>query len=162
MRQAGDQRSRGFEVDLSAQPARGLTAYASYALTDAELTSFTELLVTQQGLFLRDHSGNEPAWVPRHLFNLWVSHERPGGLGLAGGVRAASRQFAGEDNRFAVGSYVTLDAAVSWRKGRTRFALHGKNLTGTEYETRGLAGSSAVPARPLEVLARVDLRLGGR
>ena len=45
---------------------------------------------------------------------------------------------------------------------RARFAVNLKNLTGTEYATRGFGGVSAIPARPFEVLGRIDLRLGSR
>jgi iron complex outermembrane receptor protein len=162
LRQIGDQRSRGLEVDLSAEPRKGLVAYASYALTDAELTRYAESFLTPQGLFVLDRSGNTPPWVPRHLANVWVSQEWSSGLGLAAGLRAASQQFAGEDNRYEVDGYATVDAGVWYRRGRARFAVHGRNLGGTEYETRGVAGLSALPARPFELLCRLDFRLGDR
>jgi outer membrane receptor protein involved in Fe transport len=77
-------------------------------------------------------------------------------------LRGVSEQFVGEDNRFTIDGYLTLDAALSYRRGRARFALNFKNLTGTEYETRGFGGVSAIPARPFEVLGRIDLRVGSR
>jgi TonB-dependent siderophore receptor len=161
-KQDGDQRVRGFEFDLSARPSEGLVTYAAYAYTDAELTRFADALATPFGLFVTDRSGNTPAFVPRHLASLWVSKEVARGLAVSAGVRAVSEQFAGEDNRYRIGSYATLDAAVSYSTGRTRCALHLKNLTGTEYETRGFGGISAIPGRPFEALARIDVRLGSR
>ena len=68
----------------------------------------------------------------------------------------------GEDNRYTIDGYAILDAAVSYERGRARFAVNFKNLTGTEYATRGFGGVSAIPARPFEVLGRIDLRLGSR
>jgi outer membrane receptor protein involved in Fe transport len=162
LRQTGDQRSAGFEVDFSAQPAAGLMAYASYAYTDAELTSFTEAINTPLGPFVLDHSGNVPAFVPRHLVSVWLSKEFAGGLGLAGGLRGASSQFVGENNVYEIDGYATVDAAVSYRLGRLRFAVNLKNITGAEYETRGFGGVSAIPARPFEILGRVDLGFGAR
>jgi TonB-dependent siderophore receptor len=160
--QAGDQRSRGIEVDFSAEPAKGLVTYANYAFTDAELTRFTEMVVTPVGPVLLDHSGNTPAFVPRHLFNVWLSKQFGNGLGLAAGVRALSEQFVGEDNRYTIPGYATLDAAVSYTLGRVRLGVNFKNITGTDYATRGFGGVSAIPARPFECLARVDLRFGSR
>jgi outer membrane receptor protein involved in Fe transport len=55
-----------------------------------------------------------------------------------------------------------VDAAVSYRLGRLRFAVNLKNITGAEYETRGFGGVSAIPARPFEILGRVDLGFGAR
>jgi iron complex outermembrane recepter protein len=162
-KQTGDQRSRGFELDASAEPARGFVTYLSYALTDAELTEFSEAVNTGQGVFVLDRSGNTPAFAPRHVVNVWLSKEFGGGLGLAAGLRGVSDQFAGEDNRYTLDGYVTLDAAVSYKVGRTRFAVNLKNLTGTEYETRGgFGGVSAVPGRPFEILGRIDVGFGTR
>ena len=161
-KQAGDQRSRGFELDLSAEPAKGFVAYGAYAFTDAELTSFSELVNTAQGPLFFDRSGNTPAFAPRHLVSVWLSKELPQGLSLAAGLRGVSTQFAGEDNRYTIDGYVTLDAAVSYKVGRTRFAVNFKNLTGTEYATRGFGGVSAIPGRPFEVLGRIDVGFGTR
>jgi catecholate siderophore receptor len=161
-RQIGDQSVRGFELDFSSEPSKGFIAYASYAFTDAELTSFSEAVATPQGLFVMDRSGNTPAFVPRHIANLWLSKELGHGFNLAGGVRTVSEQFVGEDNRYTIDSYATLDAAVSYSNKYGRFSLHARNLTGTEYSTRGFGGVSAIPARPFELLARVDLRIGTR
>src|SRR4029453_11538655 len=47
-RQQGDQRSRGFEVELSAEPTKGWVTYASYAYNDAKLTIFAEIVRTGQ------------------------------------------------------------------------------------------------------------------
>ena len=160
--QAGDQRSRGIEVDFSAEPSKGLVTYANYAFTDSELTRFAEAVITPVGPVVLDRSGNTAPFAPRHLFNLWLSKELGNGLGATAGLRAVSEQFAGEDNRFRIPSYATVDAAVFYKTGRTRFAVNFKNLTGTEYATRGFGGVSAIPGRPFEVLARVDVGIGSR
>jgi outer membrane receptor protein involved in Fe transport len=68
----------------------------------------------------------------------------------------------GEDNRYRIDSYATLDAAVSYSNSHGRLSLHARNITGTEYATRGFGGVSAIPARPFELLARLDLRIGSR
>ena len=162
LRQAGDQRSRGFELDLSAEAAKGLIGYASYAYTDAELTSFAELLLTQVGPIFLDRTGNTPPFAPRHMLNVWVSKEFANGLGLGAGVRALSEQFVSEDNRFSIPGYAVLDAAAFYRTGRLRFGVNLKNVTNKEYATRGFGGVSAIPGRPFEVLGRVDVRLGTR
>jgi TonB-dependent siderophore receptor len=160
--QQGDESVRGFELDLSSEPARGFIAYASYAYTDAELTRFAEAVNTPQGVFVFDRSGNTPEFVPRHLASLWLSKEVGYGLTLAAGARAVGEQFVGADNRFRIDSYATLDAAVSYSHKHGRLSLHARNITGTAYATRGFGGVSAIPARPFELLARLDLRIGSR
>lgn len=162
LKQAGDQRSRGFELDFTAEPSKGFVTYAAYAFTDSELTEFADSVFLPTGLLVFDRSGNTAPFASRHIANVWVSKEWRGGLGAALGLRGVSEQFVGEDNRFWIDGYVTLDAALSYRRGRARFAVNLKNLTGAQYETRGFGGVSAIPARPFEVLGRVDLRIGSR
>ena len=162
LKQVGDQKSQGFELDFTAEPAKGFVTYASYAFTDSELTEFADSVQTQTGILVFDRSGNTPPFVPKHLLNVWLSKEWGSGFGLAAGVRGVSEQFVGEDNRYTIDGYAVLDAAVSYKRGRARFAVNLKNITGTEYATRGFGGVSAIPARPFEVLGRIDLRLGSR
>ena len=162
LKQVGDQKSQGFELDFTAEPAKGFVTYVSYAFTDSELTEFADSVQTQTGVFVFDRSGNTPPFVPKHLVNVWLSKEWGSGFGLAAGVRGVSEQFVGEDNRYTIDGYAVLDAAASYKRGRARFAVNLKNITGTEYATRGFGGVSAIPARPFEVLGRIDVRLGSR
>ena len=162
-RQSGDQRSRGVELDLSVQPRPGWVTAATYAYTDAELTSFSELVPLLPPEFVViDRSGNRAPFAPRHLFSLWTSKQFDGGLGLALGLRCVSDQLVGEDNRYTIGGYATLDAMLSYEVRRLRFRLHLKNLSGAEYETRGFGSVSAIPARPFEVHARAEIGFGRR
>jgi TonB-dependent siderophore receptor len=162
LRQAGDQRSRGVELEASAEAARGLVLYASYAFTDAVLTRFAETVPAGPLPVVRDRSGNRAPYAPRHLLNVWGSKQLGGGFGLAAGLRVVGRQLTAEDNRNAVGAYGLVDAAVSYRAGRVRAAVNLRNLTGEEYATRGFGGGSAIPGRPFEVHGRVQVLLGSR
>jgi iron complex outermembrane receptor protein len=162
VKQDGDQRSRGFELDFTAEPSKGFVTYVSYAYTDSELTRFADSVFTGTGVLVFDRSGNTAPFAPRNLLSVWLSREFGNGLGVAAGLRGVSQQFVGEDNRYTIDGYATLDAALSYRRGRARFAVNFKNITGTEYETRGFGGVSAIPARPFEVLGRIDLGLGSR
>jgi catecholate siderophore receptor len=161
--QSGSQRSRGFEVELSAQPSDAFGFRASYAFTDAELTSFAEILQAGEGSFVVDHSGNVPAFAPKHMATVWGTARLGGGFSVGAGVRCLSRQYVAADNRNSVAAYGLLDAALYYQtKSRARFALHLRNITGTEYATRGFGSDSAIPGRPFEVLGRVELGFGRR
>src|SRR5262249_36294463 len=141
-----------------AQPTRGWVAYATYAFTDAVLTRFSEIVPVAPPVFLYfDRSGNRAPFAPRHIATLWTSRQFEKGLGLAVGLRYVSSQFISEDNQPAIDGSVTLDAAVSSRIGRVRAAVNLKNITSTDYETRGFGNVSVIPARPFEVLARLEL-----
>jgi catecholate siderophore receptor len=162
-RQTGDQRADGFEAELQIQAHPGLFATASYAFTDAELTRYSEMLLLgdQPPFFLvNDYSGNTPAFAPRHLFNAWLVKELPGGFQLGAGGRYVAEQFIAADNAFAIDSYFLLDAMAAYRRGRFKGSLHFKNITDTEYETRGFGSSSVIPANPFGVYARIEVGLG--
>jgi TonB-dependent siderophore receptor len=161
-RQTGDQRSRGGELELSAEFGKGWFTFASYAYTDAELTRFTEAVQLQQGFMVVDYSGNDPAFAPRHLASLWAMKEFGGGFGLGVGARYVGSHFAHESNSFEIDPYFTLDVTASYRRDRFKFSLVCKNLTDAEYETRGFGAAAVTPARPFTALARIDLLLGSR
>lgn len=157
--QIGDQRARGLELELSAPIARGTHLLLAYAYTDGELTRFTEQVLV--GFFpptfaTLDRSGNTPAFTPEHLLNLWLNRHYDNGFGFGVGGRWVSEQFIAEDNLFEIDAYWTLDASVSYRRGPWKVSLHGKNLTGEEYLTRGFGGASVIPAETESVFGVLE------
>ena len=161
-RQTGDQRSRGVEVDFSGELQDGLYGFAAYAFSDPELTEFRESVVVSIDPFFAlnlDHSGNRPAFAPRHLFSFWLLKEFPNGVSLGGGGRYISDQFIAEDNAFRIDSVFTLDASVTYRFDRWRWSLNFKNLTDRDYETRGFGKTSVIPANPLAVYTSIEFGL---
>jgi TonB-dependent siderophore receptor len=162
-RQLGDQRANGLELELSAEVSHGWTAFAAYGFNDSELTRFAELISNPfdpTQFQVLDRSGNTPAFAPRHLLNLWTVKEFANGLGLGAGVRSVSAQLIAENNAFSLDSYATVDAMISYRRKNLRASVNFKNLTDTDYFTRGYGSSSVLPADPFAVYARIELRLG--
>lgn len=163
--QAGDQRSRGVEVELAAEPFAGLRVLLAYAYNRSELTRFAQSVVigvdpdTQQPIFATfDRSGNVAAFSPRHLLHLWVSRSFQSGIGLAGGARWASRQYIAEDNAYAIDDTLVVDASIYYDWARCRVKLHVENLTDTRYESRGLGSTSVTPGAPFAAYAGFDYR----
>jgi len=163
LRQTGAVRSRGIELELAAEPSNGWLAFATYAYNDSVLTRFAELLQISQfppAFLTLDRSGNRPAFAPQHVLNLWMQREVRPGLTVGGGARYVSGQFIAESNAFEIDSYVTVDAVVSYQMKNWRFSLNLKNLTDTEYETRGFGSSAVIPANPFAAYASVRVSLG--
>ena len=161
-RQSGSQRSRGFEFELSAAATDKVSVRATYAFTSAELTQFSELVSLGQGFVVLDRSGNVPAFVPRHMASVWVTTQLGAGFSVAAGVRCLSDQFVAPDNRNTISAYGLLDAARLLHHERARLGLHFRNLTDADYATRGYGSDSAIPGRPIEMLARLELGFGKR
>lgn len=157
---SGDQKSRGVELDIAAQPAQNWQAFLVYAYTDAELTRFVEeIQIPTGGTFQADRSGNTPAFVPKHILNFWSNKEFKNGLGIGAGARYISSQFIDEDNAYEIDDYVTVDGMVYYTIGNWRWSLNLKNLTDTEYETRGFGSSSVLPGNPFAVYGAVEFKL---
>jgi TonB-dependent siderophore receptor len=160
--QIGNQRSSGFEVDIAAQPSSTTRAFFSYAINDSELTEFAETI--QIALFppayaTVDRSGNDPAFAPRHVMNLWASKDFSRRWGVGGGARYVSSQYIAEDNAFAIDGVLTFDATAFYRIGDARLRLNLKNITDREYFLRGFGSNSVIPAPPFTVYFGFDYRM---
>ena len=165
-RQLGDQRTRGLELELWAHPALDWYAQASYAYLDAELTRFNELErkkldPVSQAIVAEvvDRSGNAPAFAPEHLATLWAARDFGPHLTLAAGARYVGSQFAAEDNVYEIDSALTLDCGLTYRQGPALLRLNLKNVTGSEYETRGFGAASVIPAAPFSFKATLGYSL---
>ena len=158
--QAGDQRSRGVELELSAQLRPGLAVVGSYAYTDSELTRFAELVPTGPPSFfvVLDRSGNRSAFSPEHLARLWVSQRFPKGFRFGGGLRYVGERFTAEDNQVELDDVLVLDGSVGFDYGAWAISLDLENLTDEEYETRAFGSSSLIPATPFAAALRVERR----
>jgi TonB-dependent siderophore receptor len=160
--QTGNQRSRGFEIDVAAQPAASLRAFLSYAYNDAELTEFAELVqisLAPPAYVTLDRSGNTPAFAPDHVMNLWLSKDLTSRFGIGGGARYVSSQFIAEDNGFAIDGVLTFDATAFYRLGDFQLRVNLKNLTDREYYMRGFGSSSVIPAPPFTAYFGFDYRM---
>jgi iron complex outermembrane receptor protein len=159
--QAGDQRSRGVELELAAQPTRTWQAFFSYAYNDAELTEFTEFVFNpfQNNFNFFDRSGNTPAFAPKHLLSFWTNKEYDLGLGFGAGARYIGSQFIAEDNAYEMDSILTFDAMLYYRFGQWRGSVNFKNLTDRKYETRGFGTTSVIPANPFAVYGKLEFTL---
>lgn len=158
--QVGNQRSRGFELDLVMEPANDFRTLVSYAYNDAELTNFSELVLSifPPGAAIFDRSGNRPAFAPKHVFNLWASKDfRNWGIGA--GARYLSSQYIAEDNAFALDGTFLLDATVFYQIGDVRLRLNLKNITDEEYYYRGFGSVSVIPAPPFGAYFGFDYQL---
>ncbi len=159
--QAGDQRSRGVELELAVQPVPRLRLLFSYAYNDAEFTEFNQLERVGPGptdFAVRDRTGNRPAFAPEHLAQLWVNHRFESGFALSGGARVFSGQFIAEDNQVEIDGALVIDGALSYDWGACRIQLNVRNLTDADYESRGFLATSVTPSRPLAAWFGFDYR----
>lgn len=123
---AGEQRSRGVELELQGSITPQFSLVASYSYIDAEVISDPSLPV-----------GDRLAGVPKHSASAWSAYEIPldgFSLGLGLGAYYSSKVEASLPNSFQLDSYVRWDglAYIALASG-TRVALNLKNLSDERY-----------------------------
>jgi iron complex outermembrane recepter protein len=158
---AGKQKSRGLELELMAEPVRQWQTFVAYAFTEPELTEFVDQIDGTPTVRI-DRSGNVPAFAPKHILNIWTNKTFGNRLGLGLGGRHLSKQFIDEDNAYKIDDIFTLDAMLYYQIGNWRWSLNAKNLTDTEYETRGFSlfySASVLPGNPRAIYGQIEFRL---
>ncbi|QOJ10028.1 TonB-dependent siderophore receptor [Nitrosomonas sp. H1_AOB3] len=151
---AGSQSSHGFELDVNGELTRRWKVIASYAYTHAE--------VKADGFF---PVGDKLPDVPRHSGNLWTTYEPGGvlqGLGVGGGIYAASSRQATLPNSHKLGAYVRMDTTAYYDTGNWRAQFNVNNLFDTKYYYSGASGVynyTLIPNPPRTFLLTLSYRL---
>ena len=144
--QTGEQRSRGFEADITWEPTRSLSILANYAYTYAKVTKDTVVPV-----------GDRLACVPKHSGRVAVHYRvlsgPAKGLSFGTGVTAfSSRQtwlptVLGGSGR--VPGYAAIDAQASYDFGRFTVTVSGANLGGRHaFDTYEYLSPVVAPIQP--------------
>ncbi len=151
---SGEQRSRGIEFDISGEPAPGLKLIASYAYTDAQVAADLDPTLVGKKLF----------GVPEHAASFWATYElqqgEMKGLGFGAGLNFKGDRQGDLDNTYQLGSYLTADAAIFYKKDDWRFGLNFKNITDAKYveSSFGLPTSANNFGDPFTVVASVSVK----
>lgn len=123
----GEQRSRGFDTDVTWHIAPSFSLLANYAYTNAEFTK------TVTGA----KSGNQLPGVAKNAARIWANYnfmqDSLKGLSMGIGATWQSGMFVDNANRFKTDSYHTIDASVAYKTERYNLGLTVKNLTNQDY-----------------------------
>jgi iron complex outermembrane recepter protein len=123
---AGEQRSRGVELDVIGEILPGWNVIASYAYTDAKVTEDNFIPI-----------GTRLPGTPRHSANLWTTYEiQKGtlkGLGFGIGFNYADTRAGDVNNSFQLESYFLTNAAIFYKRDNYKFALNFKNIFDIAY-----------------------------
>jgi iron complex outermembrane receptor protein len=174
--QAGEQVSRGVEVDATITATPQWQIYASYSYIDARITEFTgndRALLAQDPSTLgtadranyknakRFHNAPLQMSAP-HLANLWTKYTFSrgplAGAYVGGGVNFVYEQTILPDTPASERQTYALVNAMAgysrtWRPVRMSLDLTGKNLAGERYRP-----SQSTRARPREILLTLSAR----
>ncbi len=129
--QLGEVRSRGLELEASAEVIDNLSLVGSVTLIDAETTKTTNLAQAEKGKM--------PSQVADRLASLWATYRFSDGLLNGFGIGVGAR-YTGEsygDNRetesLRVPSYTLYDAMISYKLEDLTFQVNANNVTNKEY-----------------------------
>lgn len=124
----GEQRSRGYEVDVLWQLTENWQLLANYTHVDAVLTKNVSATAI---------AGNQLNIVPPESGRVWANYKfGPGplrGWSVGAGVYAASGAFVDLANLYHTSSYFTIDSKIAYENERFSASITAKNLTGEHY-----------------------------
>jgi len=134
--QTGEERSRGAELEVKANPIRDFNVTASFTYDPVKVTRTT----------IPGQLGTSPVATPRYLASLWGDYTLRGrtvpGLGFGAGVRTTSSTYGGQGDTahptITVPSYTLFDGALHYDFGQKdrehwRVAVNGSNLADKRY-----------------------------
>lgn len=141
---AGEQRSRGIELDLAGEILPGWRLIANYAFIDAEFNKDPAGILT----------GNRLQGVPEHSGGLFTTYEiQTGplkGFGGGGGIFVSDRVAADNLNTAELEGWEQVDAVLFYRRKQWAAQLNFKNLPDEEifYAGGGETGFESVQRAP--------------
>lgn len=147
---AGEQRSRGFEFELSAEITKGLDFTVAYSYIDAEITEDNVIPV-----------GTTTFAVPEHSVSAWLKYtlqEGPlKGLGFGVGGRYYTEQGGDETytSSFVLPAYGIVDCGVYYDRGPFHAQVNVNNVLDREYYVGSYSDLYVLPGEPLTVRATV-------
>lgn len=127
--QEGETISKGFEIDLIANPFPGLNFVAGYTKNNATLEKVN---VGSENIV-----GNSLSYAPENVWNFWLSYQllrgKLNGLGFGVGANHMSEIYNSTENNFGSEDYTTLDATVFYKKDNYKISLKVDNIFDKEY-----------------------------
>jgi catecholate siderophore receptor len=124
----GEQRVRGFEIELIGRPLPGWNVFTGYTYLDSRVLEASEVA---GGIPVK---GKRTQNVPENTFSLWSTYDLTSRWQVGGGVFYVDRRFANNVNTNVAPSYVRADLTVAYRPVKPlELRLNVINLADTVY-----------------------------
>lgn len=154
LRQIGEERSRGAELDVSGRITSNWSIVASYAYTDAEITASDD----------ETEIGRQKPNAPTHAGNLWtkyvISRGSLSGLGLGAGINFVSERlgslFPANAQPPIFPGYELANLAGYYQVNKFRFQINLNNVFDQTHWVGGYDYIRAFPGSPRAVLTTVS------
>jgi len=152
--QAGQQSSKGLDLDINGNIGKGIRLIANYGYT---LPRFDNFFASSRTVNL---SGFRPRLTQRHATNLWLTKAFNNGLTVSAGQRYLSSMFSDNANtaNWKLGGFTTFSGAVSYRRRFYQLALNADNLFNrNRYFVAGIYDGQVYPGAPINISATLRL-----
>ncbi|MBU3822846.1 TonB-dependent receptor [Flavobacteriaceae bacterium XHP0103] len=123
--QDGEKSSKGFEIEVIANPIKGWNIVAGYANNDSEFVKGDASVL-----------GNTPYAAPETTLNFWTSYklsEGIKGLGIGFGVNSIGESYVDDTNTLLSPGYTVLSSSLFIDRPTYRVGLKFNNMTNEEY-----------------------------
>ena len=155
--QVGEQRARGVEADLTWEPTPAFSLLATYAHTNAKVTTTT----AESGIALGDRLPRVPRDSGRIAARYRVLDGPAKGLSFGAGVTAFSAREVTLPNSVSVPGYAVLDAQAAYDFSRFTVAVSAVNLGGRRaFDTyQYLSFPVVIPTQPSSAFVTLKARI---
>lgn len=125
LRQTGEVRSRGIELEAKTEILKNMSLISSVAYNDVKVVKSND-----------DDLGKHPVGVPKIMASAWLDYRferKVSGLSAGIGLRYMGKTYANLDNTVATPAYTLYDAAIRYKTGPWEFSLNSNNLFNRKY-----------------------------
>jgi iron complex outermembrane receptor protein len=145
--QAGQQVSKGVDLDINAGLGRGTRLIANYGYAQPKFTEFDAL------------TGNVPRFVQRHAANLWLTKNWESGFISSVGMRYLGPMFTNNQNTIRMGGWTTFSGSAGYRTERWEWTVNAENvLNRARYFTGSDFEDQLYPGAPINVFSTIRFR----
>ncbi len=151
--QAGEQTSKGIDLDINADLGHRTRMVLNYGYT---MPRFVEFFDPDEEA---DFSGNLPRFIQRHALNVWINKTWQSGFTASAGMRYLGPMFTNNANTIRLGGWSTFSGAVGYRRGAMEYMLNAENLFNRQRYFMGSDYQNQVyPGPPINVFATIRFR----
>lgn len=151
--QAGQQSSKGIDLDINGDVGQGIRFIANYGYT---LPRFDEFFESRGSV---DLGGFRPRFTHRHAANLWLTKSWTSGFTASAGMRYLSSVFTSNRNTIRLGGWTVFSGAVSYRRNIYEWSVNAENLFNRQrYFVAQINGNQVYPGPPINVFTTLRFR----
>lgn len=124
-RQDGQQQSRGFELDVLANPVEGLNVILGYGYNENKIVKAAK------------NQGNIVAGAPRNIATYWVSYKFHNSVlqnwGIGAGGNSVSKSFFDDGNTLTIPAYTVVNGTLFYENAKWRAGFKLNNIGDAQY-----------------------------